>query len=118
MAGSFREPHIAGYHCLEDFFAEVSPDLCFHLAGQVHSAIEHGEDNALEFQVGIEPRLHEPYGSEKVRESLEGIILALERDQHRVGGREGIDREEAQGGWTVEKGVAKAEVLYLLEALG
>ena len=77
-------------------------------AERVVRASIHRQHDALELQRGIEVVADEVDGGHQLPEALEGVVLALDRDEHAVGGGEGVDGEQAQGRWAVEEDVVVA----------
>jgi hypothetical protein len=45
----------------------------------------------------------EIHGGEQLRETFEGVVLALDRDEDRVGRGERVDREQAEGRRAVDE---------------
>src|SRR5690242_7764342 len=60
------------------------------LLGEAHARVVHREQHALDAEGGIQVVLDEPDRGDELREPLERQVLALERDDHRVGGRERV----------------------------
>ena len=52
---------------------------------------------------GIEVLTHELDRRQQLAEAFERVVLALERDEDAVGGRQGIDREQAERGRAVQQ---------------
>ena len=72
---------------------------------------------------GIERGADAPQGADEVGETFERKVLAVQRDHHRVGGHEGIERQETERGWAVDEDVVvvvayhaeqKAKALFAL----
>ncbi len=78
-------------------------DFADDLVGKIGAAVEHGHDDAEEFEARVDAgvaQLGEDAG--KHRDAFERVILALERDQQPVHGRKAIQGEHAEGGRAVE----------------
>src|SRR5919201_4544814 len=59
-------------------------------------AVLHGEDDRGDRETWIEPVTHRIDGGEELREPFERVVLALDRNQGGVAGREGIHGQQAQ----------------------
>ena len=84
MAGGLAEPDVPGDDRGVDLTGEVSLHLFRHLDGQVGAAVVHGQQHPFDGDAGVELLLHDADGGQQVAQSLQGVILALNRDQHRV----------------------------------
>ena len=60
VAGCLAETHIPGYHGGVDLAGEVVLDLLRHLKGQSGEAINHGPQDAVQFQPGIQGPTDDP----------------------------------------------------------
>ena len=69
--------------------AEVAARLGVDLGGQVGPAVGHGQDDAVDGEARIEVVTDEIDGGEQLGESLECVVLALERDEDRCRRRSG-----------------------------
>ena len=76
-----------------------------HLERQVGAAVEHGQQHALQGQLGVEAPLDQPHGGQQVAQTLQGVVLALDGHNERVGRAQGVDGEQLQGGGAVDKDV-------------
>jgi hypothetical protein len=56
----------------------MAADFGLDLAGEIGAGVDHGEDDALDAEPGIELRLHEIDGRNEVCEAFERVVLALE----------------------------------------
>ena len=74
----------------------MSLQLLVDLVCQTQACVIHGEEESLDLECRIEARLDDAYGVEQLGDALEGEILGLDRDYHRVGGGEGIDGDESE----------------------
>ena len=82
---------------LKDPVGEMSADLLAHLVGEIVAPVEHGQDNAPDQEMWVEVLLDQADGLHQLAEPLHGVKLALEGDQNRIGGREGVDRQTGRG---------------------
>jgi hypothetical protein len=81
----------------------VAPYLVGHLRREPGPTVVHGEHHAEH----IEPRIEHPaQQAERVAElpqSLQGVVLTLDRDEHGVRGGEAVHREQPKRRRTVEQ---------------
>jgi hypothetical protein len=66
------------------------------LAAQVVPRVHHGEQDPFDAQRRIEIAAHAIERLEQAREPLERVVLALERDQHAVRRRQGVEGEQPE----------------------
>src|SRR5919197_1139400 len=102
VARSLREPHVARNHRVEDLAREVAVHLVPDLERQARPSIEHRENDAPDRETWIQPLANELDGLEQMGEPLERVELALQRHQHTIGRREGVDRQEPEGRGAVD----------------
>ena len=108
VAGRFGQTDVAGNHRGVDLAGEVALDLFRHLEGQIGAAVEHGQQHPLDGQLGVESPLDQPHCGQQVAEALQGVVLALHRDQQGAGGAQGVDGEHLQGGGAVDEDIVVA----------
>ena len=96
MAWAFRKLHVALNHCFENQFLEMTLHLIIDLVGKSQSAVIHSQQEALDLEFRIELALDDFNGIEQFADTLQGKILALHRNDHRVGCRQSIDSDQAQ----------------------
>ena len=77
---------------LEDLAAEVFARFVGDLSREVEAGVVHREQHAVDRQVRVDAPLDEVDGVQQLREPLERVVLALERNQQRVGRREHVER--------------------------
>jgi hypothetical protein len=80
----------------------VASHLVGHLGRQPGACIVHGEDDAEDVEARVEDAADQAERVAELREPLEGVVLALDRDQHGVGGREAVHRQQPERGGAVE----------------
>src|SRR5512140_578469 len=102
------EPNVARNDGVEDFGAEIFTGVGDDLAREVKAGVVHGEQDALDGQVGINGLLDSVDRIEELRQSLESVVLALDRDENGVGCGEHVDGEEAQRWRAVDEYVVVA----------
>src|SRR5262249_25146965 len=96
------EPDVTRYDRFEDLTRKVAVNLLFDLRGHARTAIEHRKDNAADPKARIQPIPDELDRLEQVGQPLESVELALQGNQHRVGGDERIDGQETERRRTVD----------------
>src|SRR5437667_7383934 len=110
---SFTEANVSRNRMSINSFGEEFSSLFGNLLGQIQASIEHGEENALDPESGVQTILHPSDGSNQLGKSLESKIFALERDQDRIGGGQGINRKKPKGRWAIDEN----EVVLVLHAI-
>ncbi len=103
VGGRLAELHVAGDDGVEH--VEVGLHLVGDLVGEGVAAVEHGQHDALDAELGVEGALDAVDGGHEVGEPFEGVVLALEGDEDAGGGGEGVEREQAERGGAVEDDV-------------
>ena len=103
MARALGDPHVPRDDSAKDLVAEVMPDLFLDLPREAVPPIEHREQQALECQARIEGLAYAADGVEERAQSLEGVVLALQRDENAVGRAECVHREETERRRTVDQ---------------
>ena len=93
MTRRLRQPDVSRNDRLEDLALEEAVDLLLHLTGQARPAVEHGQEDPLDLEARVESLPDEPDRLDEVRQPLERVEFALERNQHRVRGGQGVDGE-------------------------
>ena len=79
-----------------------------HLLPQVRALVVHRQQHALDVERGIERRADAAHRADEIGEPLEREVLAVERNEHGVGGDERVEREEAERGRAVDEDVIEA----------
>ncbi len=74
-----------------------------HISREVRATIEHSQNDPADLEITIEVAGNEFNILHQLAESLEGVVLALNRDQNFARGGQGIDRQEAQGWWAIDQ---------------
>ena len=96
VAGALRELHVALDHGFEDQFLEMTLHLIIDLVGKSQSAVVHSQQEALDFELRVELALDDLNSIEELTDTLQRKVLALHRNDHRVGCRQGIDGNQPQ----------------------
>ena len=103
MTGSFAEADVPGNGGFEHRLLHVLLYCGGHLHAEVGPAVVHGQDHAFHLQAGIQAPAHHAEGGHQLTEALQGQVFALHRDQHRVGGAEGVEGQQLQEGGAVDE---------------
>ena len=72
---------------------------------QVRASVEHRENDPLDREFGVQMVPDEVDRRGELAQPLERVVLALDRDEHGGGCREGVDREQTERRWAVEEHV-------------
>ena len=75
---------------------KCSPDLVGHLVGQLGPGVVHGEDDGRDVELRVEVGRDQVDVAHELAQTLEGVVLALDGDEHLVGRRQGVDRDQAR----------------------
>src|SRR5262249_47930792 len=85
-AGSFTEPDVPGNDGPENLVFEVRLDILHHLLRKSRSLVVHREEDSLDLQGGVQRGADSAERPDQLGHALEGHVLALHRDQNRIGG--------------------------------
>ena len=107
VARGLGQADVARDHGIEHGLGEMRPHLDRHFGGQVRPCVVHRENDALHGEVGIQVIAHEVHRSDELGQPLEGVVLALDRDQDRVRRSERIDGQEAERRGAIEEDVVE-----------
>lgn len=103
MAGCLRQPHVPGNDRAEELVLEVALDLRANLEGEAGPAIEHREHDPLHAQAEVGAVPDQAQGLHELGQPLQGVVLALERDDGGIGRDQRVEGEEPQRGGTVDQ---------------
>ena len=103
MAGSLAQPDVSRDNRFEYLILEVISQLQSDLMGKVVPAVKHGEQNPFNLQSGIKRLFDQMDRLEELAQPFHGIVLALQRDKHGMGRRQGIDGEQAERRGTINE---------------
>jgi hypothetical protein len=103
VAGSFGEADVAGDAGFEELFSEEAFEVFSDLLGEVGAVVVHGEEDAFEGEGGVEDLGDAVEGGHELGDAFEGEVLGLHGDEETVGGDEGVEGEEVEGGGAVEE---------------
>src|SRR5579875_154953 len=102
MAGAFREANIAGDHAFKKLVWKMTAHVASYLVAKAVAGVEHCEDDPVDLQVGVQYSANPSDGSKQRAQALKRIILALHRNDDRVGCNHCIKRQQAERGWRVD----------------
>src|SRR5882762_734473 len=105
-AWRFRQSHVTRDRDIEHAAAEVLFRFFGDLFAEIEARVVHRQQHPFNRERGIEIALHELHGVEELRETFERVVLALNRDDHAVGGRQHVQREEAERRRAVDDHIA------------
>ena len=105
VARRFGKANIPRDDRLEDAVAEMSPNLASDVGGQLRSTVVHRQYDALDRELRVEVVADEIESREQLRQSFQGVVLTLERDENGFGGGQCVDGEESQRWRTVHEDV-------------
>ena len=111
VAGTLRQFHVTLDDGLEHQFLEVALHLVVDLVGQSEATVVHRQQESLDLQLRIQLVLDDLDRVEQFADAFEGEVLTLHGDDHRVGGCQCVDGDEAQRRRTVDEDVVVV-VLY------
>src|SRR2546422_10418124 len=78
--GSFGQPHVPRNGDAEHLRPEILFGFLGHLLAEVEAGVVHRQKYAVDRERWVEVPLHELHGVEQLRESLQGVVLALDGD--------------------------------------
>lgn len=90
---------------LEDLAFEELAQIGLDLAGEVGAVVIHREENALDGEGGIKGFFEAIDGVHQLRDSFQRKEFALDRDQDTIGGGQGINGQEIEGGGAIDDDV-------------
>ena len=76
------------------------------MLAEIEARVVHRQQHPFNRERGIEIPLHELHGVEELREPFERVVFALNRDDDAVGGRQHVQRQEAERRRAVDDHVA------------
>ena len=96
---------VAGHDRFVDLVAEHRADFIHDLLGQIGAFVEHRHQHAVDRQIWVERLPDLADGVHQLRHALEGQVLRLDRDQHRIRGDQGVQRDQPERGRAVDQDV-------------
>ena len=65
----------------------------------------HRQRDALDDELRVQVVTDEVEGGKQLGQSFQGVVLALQRDKDRIGGGQGVHRQQSERRWTVDEDV-------------
>src|SRR5690606_27919002 len=90
------QAHVARDDRIEHQLAQAFADIVGDLVGQPVAAVEHRQDDTDDAKIGVEALLDLLDRLEKLAQPLQREELALQRDEQRIGGRQRVQRQQAE----------------------
>src|SRR6266566_937015 len=100
-AWCFCKPHIARNHAFEYLRPEETAQIRGNLAGKRCPLIIHGKKDSFDFEAWVQGATDAHQRIQQFRNALQRKVFALNRNQHGIGGYEGVQRKKIQGRRTV-----------------
>ena len=113
MTGRFGEADVARNDGLEELFAEEVAEVLGDLLGEVGAVVVHGQQDALDGDVGIEGGAYAFERGDELGDAFKGKVLGLHGDDEGVGCGEDVEGEEVEGRGAIEDD----EVILVLDGL-
>ena len=101
--GGFGQADAARDDGLEDLVLEEVAQVGGHLAGQVGPVVEHGEQDALDFERVVEGFADAVDGVHEFGDAFQGEEFALDGDEDGIGGDQGVEGEEVEGRGAIDQ---------------
>src|SRR5215217_8503011 len=102
-AGGFAQPYVPRDYGVEDAFSEEGTYFVGYLMGQVRAWIEHRQEHPANLETGVQFLPNHPDALHELGEPLEGVVLALYRDENLVSCGQRVEGQEIQGRRTVKQ---------------
>src|SRR6185312_6739885 len=102
-AWRFREPDLSRNDGVEHLGTKVFACIGGNLAREVKPRVVHGQQDAVNGEVSVHPSLNHVHRVQQLRQSLESVVLALNRDQDGIRRRQHVDGEETKRWRTVDE---------------
>ena len=115
-AGRLGHSNITGNDRVDHQVAEVRPHVGGHLIGQPGPAVVHREQHGTDDQPGVQVGLDHLDAAEQLGQPLEGVVLALDRDEHLASPDQRVQRQQAERRRAVDEDVV--EILGAVEQTG
>ena len=75
------------------------------LGREVRARVVHREEDALDGQFRIQVVANEIDGGDQLGQPLQRVVLTLNRNQHRIGRGQRVDRQEPERRWAIDQDV-------------
>ena len=94
MAWCLSKSNVSGNSGLKDESAVEAPEVGRYCGRKVSALVIHCEQQALYSQLGINDPTQTGERVEELGDTFECVVLALDRHQERVRGRQRVDRQQ------------------------
>ena len=108
VARRFAEPDVARDDGVVDALQEERADVARDLLSEVRALVVHRHQHAGDVERRIEGGADAAQRRDEIGEPFEREVLAVERNQHGVGGDERVEREQPERGRRVDEDVVEA----------
>jgi len=105
VAGCLREAYVPRNHRSEYLRAEEAPEVGGDLLGERGTIVIHSEQDALDGKCRVNRAAKAHQCVEQFGDALHGVILALNRHDDRVAGRERVNGKEIEGWRAIDENV-------------
>ena len=102
-----RQTNGPGYDIPADLGPKVLPHLVGHLVRQLCSGVVHGQHDGRDVKALVQIRRNQMNVAKQLTETLEGVVLALDRHQHLGRRRQTVYRDQPERRWTVDQHVVE-----------
>ena len=89
------------------FSLKNSPHVVRDLLSEVRALVEHRQQHAFDVERRVERGAHAAHRADEIGEPFEREVLAVQRNQHGVGGDERVEREQAERRRAVDEDVVE-----------
>ena len=107
VARRLAEPDVARDDGAKHFLLEELADVGRDLLPEIRPLVEHRQQHAFDVERRIERRAHAAHRADEIGEPFEREVLAVQRNQHGVGGDERVQRQQAERRRTVDEDVVE-----------
>src|SRR5207248_3608751 len=90
-----------------DPVSEVLPNLLDDLFRQAGAGVVHRQDDGTDLQIRVEVGLHQTDVAQQLPQTLEGVVLALDRNDDLACRSQAVDGQQSKRGWTVDEDVVE-----------
>jgi hypothetical protein len=103
-ARGLGDPDAARDHGPEHQVGEVVSELALDIVREPGALVVHRDHHPGQNQRRVEPLANPLQGLEELHQALEREVFSLNRDDHPVGGDQGVEGHRAQRWWAIEQG--------------
>src|SRR5262245_42755311 len=96
MTRRLAKSHVSWDHGAEYLLLEELSDVARHLLAKIRSFVAHREQHALDVEQRIERGSNTTHCPDQISQTFQREILAMEGNEHRVGGDQGVQGQETE----------------------